>query len=61
MAIPGDVVAIVDQMAQAARESARPIAAFYAVLRDAGVDEETCNDLTVMYADRILLGRGIGA
>ncbi len=56
----GDVVAMIDQMEQAARDSARPIAAFYAVLKDSGVDDDTCNELTVMYADRILLGSGIG-
>lgn len=56
MDTPGDALAMMDQMTQAARESARPVAAFYAVLQDAGVDVDTCNELTVMYADRVLLG-----
>lgn len=52
----GDIVAAMDQATQAARETARPVTAFYGMLKDAEVDEHTRSQLTLMYARRILLG-----
>lgn len=54
--VSGDIVAAMDQATQAARETARPVAAFYAGLKDAGVDEHTRSQLTLVYARRIFLG-----
>ncbi len=52
----GDVVARMDQASEAARESARLVAVYYLTLQEAGVDEYTCNELTVLYAERLLRG-----
>ncbi len=51
-----DMVAAMDQAAQAARETARPIAAFYAMLEDAGMDEHTRSQITLMYGRKVLFG-----
>ncbi len=45
-----------DQAAQAAWETARPIASFYALLEDRGMDEHTRSQITMMYARKVLLG-----
>lgn len=46
-----------DASANAATDTAWPLAEFYKVLRDAEMDEHTRSQLTLMYGRRILTGK----
>jgi hypothetical protein len=55
MTTPVDMIAAMDQAVEAAKETARPIVAFWQTLDQGGVDPESARQLSLLYAQTILV------
>ena len=49
-----DIQSSADQAAMAAKEAARPLAAFYKGLVEEKVDEHTASQLTILYGKQVM-------
>jgi hypothetical protein len=54
MTTPVDMIAAMDQAVEAAKETARPIVAFWHTLEQGGVEPEAAKQLTLIYAQTLL-------
>ncbi len=52
-----DPIAVTDQAAKDASETARIIGSFYRALKEHDASDETARQLTILYARRLLNGR----
>lgn len=50
----GDLVAAMDQAEKVAAETARPVAAFYTRLKEAGMHEDAARQMTMLYTRKLL-------